>query len=299
MVSIRIILGILLIIIIIAGVLLMRETQSNLADLLPDGPEGWKISGKDRVYNRKNLYEYIDGGAELYLSYDFNKVINRIYSAPGQPDILLDLFDMGSSQDSYGVFSHGREIVEYTFGQGSQYTSGLLLFWKDRYFVSILASPETEESKEAVFTLAGQIDAAIEAEGPLPEILSLLPRESLIEASIRYFHHYIWLNSYYFVAQENILRIDEKTDAVLAKYSDQKKRHILLVVKYPGEKEAETAYENFVQIYLPELSHHPAVKIEDGTWTACRRIHNHIVVVFNADEEMKAISLMKSVENRL
>jgi len=134
----------------------MGDPKSDLATLLPDNVEGWNISEKDNIYDRHNLYNYIDGGAELYLSYGFEKVINRIYTAPGQPDILLDLFDIGTSQDAYGVFSHSRETEDETFGQGSQYTAGLLLFWKDHYFVSILAHPETEASKKAIFRLARQ-----------------------------------------------------------------------------------------------------------------------------------------------
>ena len=70
----------------------MENPVSDLATLLPDNLEGWIVTEKDRIYGRDNLYNYINGGAELYLSYRFKKVINRMYSAPKQPDILLDLF---------------------------------------------------------------------------------------------------------------------------------------------------------------------------------------------------------------
>ena len=106
---------------------------------------------------RDNLYDYINGGAELYLSYGFNKVINRTYLRPEQPDIVVDLFDMGTSQNAYGVFSHSMETVDAAYGQGSQYSEGLLLFWKDRYYVSIMSYPETTESKKALLAL-GQKD---------------------------------------------------------------------------------------------------------------------------------------------
>lgn len=286
-------------IIIIAGVFIIRTKRSKLADLLPQELEGWTTDGKDRIYHRNNLYEYIDGGAELYLSYNFKKVLHRIYTAPEQPDILLDLFDMGNSKNAFGVFSHTRETVNNTFGQGSQYTEGLLLFWKDRYYVSVLASPETEESKKAVFTLARHIDDAVKSRGPLPEILSLLPGESLIEESIRYFHHYIWLNSHYFISHENILFINKKTDAVLAKYKDQQNQYLLLLVKYPKEKETVAAYQSFIQNYLPELAGQTMVQIEDSTWTACRRKKNYLVIVFNASEKIVAESMIKRIEQKI
>jgi hypothetical protein len=279
-------------VLLILGALSMWQLKSDITALLPDTIEDWKVSAKDQMYSRENLYKYIDGGAELYISYGFKKVINRTYSKRGQPDMLVDLFDMGTSQNAFGVFSHSRETIDNTFGQGSQYTEGLLLFWKDRFFVSILASPETTESRSAVFDIAGKIEAAIKNEGPLPEILDLLPDQSLVRESIRYFHHYIWLNSHYFVSDRNILHVNENTDALLAKYGERMKRYILLLVKYKNDKDAGVAYNDFIENYLPRLSGERAIQIEDGTWTACH-------IVFNAPVKEKALHLIEAVKKKI
>ena len=76
-----------------SGVESMENTGSDLMALLPDMVEGWNITEEDHIYDRENLYAYINGGAELYLSYGFKQVVNRMYSVPDQPDILLDIFD--------------------------------------------------------------------------------------------------------------------------------------------------------------------------------------------------------------
>ena len=238
------------------------QSIENLRSKLPQRISSWQLK-EEHIYDHQNLFEYINGGAELYLSYGFLNVSSREYMSEGEPSIFLDIFDMSNPKNAFGVFSHSRETIQATFGQGSQYTAGLLLFWKDHYFVSILAHPETEASKKAVFWLARQIETAIGTEGSLPEILSLLPQVSLVKESIRYFRHYIWLNSYYFVAHENILGIDENTDALLAKYGDQQQRHLLLIVKYPTEKDAKIAYRDFVKHYLPELSGDVAPQVGD------------------------------------
>lgn len=277
----------------------MGQVDSDIAVLLPNTIGDWKVSEKDQMFNPENLYEYINGGAELYLSYGFQKVIKRTYTKGGQPDIVVDLFDMGTSRNAFGVFSQTRETVDSTFGQGSQYTQGLLLFWKDHFFVSILASPETGESKKAVFDIARKIETAIKKEGPLPEILTPLPQQSLVTESIRYFHHYIWLNSHHFVSDQNILHINEKTDALLAKYGEQKKRYILLLVRYKENKDAETAYNDFTKYYLPGLSRERAVQVPDGTWTACQLTGNLLTIVFNAPLKDKAVHLMETVQKNL
>jgi len=276
----------------------MGKVKTDFALLLPDTIQGWKVAAKDQIYNRNNLYDYIDGGAELYLSYGFQNVVNRTYVKSGQPDMVVDVFDMGDSQNAYGVFSHAREEEDTTFGQGSQYAAGLLLFWKDRYYISILTIPETVESKKAIFELAGKIEKAIGKEGPLPEILTLLPQQSLVKESIRYFRHYVWLNSYYFVADQNILHINEKTKALLAKYGEKKKRYLLLLVKYSSDKDAKHAYDDFAKYYLPELSQETVVKIEDGTWTACRLEKNLLIIVLNAPVKDKALHLIEAVQKK-
>lgn len=277
------------------GVVSVSESKTSPRDLLPTAVDGWEVTEKDQIYTRDNLHKYINGGAELYLSYGFADVVSRRYSRPDQPEIVVDVFNMNTSQNAFGVFSHSRETVEQTFGQGSQYTAGLLLFWKDNYYVSILASPETPESKLAVSSLARHIEAAIAGEGPLPDILSLLPRSALVEESIRYFHHYIWLNSHYFVADKNILHIDETNEAVLAKYGPKEQRLILLLVKYRDDKEAAVGYNDFIDHYLPELSKSPAVQIEDGTWTGCRKTGTLLVVVFNAPTEKETLNMIEAV----
>jgi hypothetical protein len=285
------------------GNIALGETISAVDAALPDELLGWRTVPDERVvYNRETLYDYIDGSAELYLSYGFHHLVCCRYVQMGEPDIVVDLFDMGTSQNAFGVFSQSREVIEDAFGQGSQYTEGLLLFWKGRYYVSILSSPETGRSKDAVFELARMIASAIPDEGPLPDVLARLPREGLVEESVRYFRHYIWLNSHYYVADENILHIDDTTHAVLAKYRRDREggteAEILLVVRYPDEAAAAAAHDEFVAQYLPERSEgpaKPAVRIEDGTWSACRARGDLVAVVFNAPSEEGAVSLIGAV----
>ena len=282
----------------LSGALSMEKGIVKPALLFPDEIDGWKVTKKDGIYGRNTLYDYINGGAELYLSYGFKQVINRTYVKPEQPDIVVDLFDMGTSQNAFGVFSHSMETIDTAYGQGTQYSAGLLLFWKDRYYVSLMSYPETTESKKALLALGRSIETAIAGEGPLPDILKLHPQGFLIRESVRYFRHYAWLNSHYFVADSNILNINDKTDAVLAKYREGDKRFLLLLVEYKNPEEAQAAHESFVKHYLPELNQKKAVQIEDGSWTSCQLKENLIIIVFNAPEEGRALHLMQEVDTK-
>jgi hypothetical protein len=265
---------------------------------LPEALGGWGACAKDSVYDRGNLYDYLDGGAELYLSFSFQMLSSRTYSRAGQPDIVVDVFDMTSSKDAFGVFSLSRETAARAFGQGSQYTEGSLLFWKDRYFVSILASPETPEAKAVAFDIARLIDDAIPRESPPPEILDLLPPDSLDGGTVRYFRHRAWLDAYYFLADENILHIDETTEAALARYGSRGARTILLLVLYADDGEARRACEDFKRYYLPELSHDAVVRIEDGAWSGARTDGRLLAAVFDAADNATASALLDAALDR-
>jgi len=273
----------------------MAGSDTNLEKYLPETVKGWKIGEEDQHFDQRTLYNYINGGAELYLSYGFVKSINRTYEMLNQPKITVDIFDMNTPQNAFGVFSHSREKEDGQFGQGSQYSYGLLLFWKSQFYISILASPETEESKKAVFYLAQIIDESIQEEGQLPEIVNYLPDKFLIKESIKYFRHHVWLNSYYFISDQNIFHIDQETEAVLAKYNFEDHKSILLLIQYPSKEKSNRAYSDFIKYFAPDLESTGVSQIEDGTWVGCTQEENMVIAVFNASAENVALELLNEV----
>jgi len=260
-------------------------------DLFPGTIGPWSVR-TDTVYIPENLYDYINGGAELYISYGFSKVLSRIYEADGQPDIVVDIFEMGSSQDAYGVFMHSAEDVQEMVGQGTQYDDGFMLFWMDNYYVSIMAYPETDESREAIIKLARKIESGIGSEGDLPQIIDYLPAEELDPVSVRYFHHYAWQNTHYYFASKNILQIGHNTPAVLAKYGDPKHRSIVLVIEYSTDKLASNAAGEFTTQYLPEYSGKGPVQMEDRTFTGMHQEGKILIIVLNGDSDQAVNGLV-------
>ena len=73
----------------------------------------WKIGGADKIYDR------INGGAELYLTYDFKEAFAWKYFGPGDSEIVLDIYDMGSLAESLGGFTSEREADKACIGQPS------------------------------------------------------------------------------------------------------------------------------------------------------------------------------------
>ena len=74
--------------------LCMDVSGKNIRALLPDSIDGWKKKTEDKFYTPENLYDYINGGAELYISYGFIEVISRTYYKENQPELKVEIFEM-------------------------------------------------------------------------------------------------------------------------------------------------------------------------------------------------------------
>jgi len=283
-----------LILIVTLGMTMTANLKlKEIANRLPQEVDGWKkVSGT--VYTPKTLFKYIDGGAELYISYNFQQMLAQKFEKEGEQEITLDIFDMENSYNAFGVFSHSREAVDHVIDPAveSEYASGLLTFWKGKFYISIMAYPETPEKKETVLKLGRKIAEMIKEKSQVPPIISKLPRENLVKESIRYFHHYIWLNSHFYISDDNILLIDKDSEAVLAKYREgkDKSNYYYLLISYPNQTKADAAYQSFMKNYLPDAKN-GIKQLEDGRWTGSK-IEGHLVkVVLNASsgEKVKAV----------
>ena len=53
------------------------KVSANMEQFLPDNVAGWINKEPDNNYNPSNLYNYINGGAELFISYGFTNAVSR------------------------------------------------------------------------------------------------------------------------------------------------------------------------------------------------------------------------------
>ncbi len=207
----------------------------DLGALMPHDVNEWKSQGADKIYTEETIFDYINGAGEIYRAYNYKKLQARNFAREGYPQIIADLFDMGEAKNAFGIFTHNLEGEKVGIGQGSLYSGGLLQFWKGRYFVSMFAEEETNESKAAVLAMGKKVASLIKEEGEFPWIVGLLPEENLKKNSIRYFYNHLILNYHFFLADDNILNLAGNTDAVLGTYQTEEGKYWLLLVNYPDE----------------------------------------------------------------
>ncbi|UCF91303.1 MAG: hypothetical protein JSW39_23995 [Desulfobacterales bacterium] len=271
----------------------LKQLQQNL----PTRVLNWTAEPADQFYDPATIFSYIDGGAEVYKAYHMQQCFSRRYANPGAPAIVLDIFDMGSSLNAFGVFTHDTDGEVLALGQDARLKPGWLSFWSDRFFVSIYTEEETPAAAQAVRALGQQVAGRIKPQGAKPRILARLPTEGLDSGSIRYLHHPVVLNYHYYLADENILDISHRTPAVLARYQRDRKEARLLLVDYPDPQSAEKALAGFLKDYLPDADSRGAALLENGRWAAAELQGQLLAVVLESDTRQLAVSLLAQVFN--
>ena len=268
---------------------------------LPGEILGWRTDGADKVFTRQNIFDYMDGGGEIYLAYDFQRLLTREYANSGAPRIVAEVYQMASSRDAYGVFTHDTDGQPVSVGQAALYSAGLLRFWKDRFFVRLQAEDETPEVKAALMALGMQIASGIPQEGGKPSLLAALPPQGRIDSSVHYFHTSVSLNIHYFLADSNLLNLNSKTEAVLARYQQGSDKPYLLVVRYPRPGDAQAAFEQFSKVYLRESPAEDAVfvKLEKGQFAGGRREDRALLLVFEAGSRESTEKLVELAASQM
>ena len=270
-------------------------TLKELRSALPKQIMAWSKAEEDRIYSPQSIFDYIDGGAEVYKAYNMRSCLSRRYTAIHEPAIVLDLFDMGTSKDAYGVFTHDLEGDVIDLGQDGRLRPGWANFWKDRFFVSIYSEEDTVAAQKAVKALGKKVDSLIQRRGERPKIIEQLPTEGLQTDSIRYLHHPVILNYHYYFSDENLLNLSPRSAAVLAGYQRDTGQALILLVWYSETNAAVGAYTNFKRHYLGDTDGSRLVLLENDRWCGSRINGRLLMIVLEADSRQLAQKLLDTV----
>ena len=267
-------------------------TGARLKQLLPQEGEvrGVDQAGEVRYFAGEQLIDYIDGGAELYFAYNFQEMVAREYRMPDGSRATIEIYRMDRPENAYGVYSFDTHGSQADVGQDATYAAGLLKFWKGTFFVRILADRAGVETERHLILIGRRIANKVAEEGNKPGILKYAPGSGIVPESMQFFHKQICLNNVYYIADDNVLHLDEKTNALsyLLRVGDASVRVIL--VQYPDNGIGWAAFRDFLGAYLETDSvgedEEPIVvqQIEDGTFCGVKRAGNFLALAFEAPD---------------
>ena len=153
--------------------------------LLPDSIGAWAAVAEEEIFVGDDLFLYINGGAEIYHEYGFERVAVRDYG-DGERMISVEVYEM--ARGAFGIFSYLRSTEDepLELGDGGFLSDYYLDFWSgDRLFV-IAAREEFEGDEDVVLAIGRELAVLFPAAGGEPDAESLLPTAGMVEGSLKY-----------------------------------------------------------------------------------------------------------------
>ncbi|MCI0515266.1 hypothetical protein L0128_18790 [candidate division KSB1 bacterium] len=280
----------------------VKDTM-ELSQLLPTQVVGWQVVENDLVFDRANIFEYMNGGGEIYLAYDFQRLFVRTYQQSNAPVMVAEIYQMATSGDAFGIFTHDRDGSDINLGQAGLYGAGLLRFWQDRYFVRIYAEQETPASEKAVRELGQYVAHAIQRVGKPPAILQLLPEADLIPTSLHYFHTQISLNIHYYIPETGLFEISPQTEVVLARYRVADGNQHLLLIQYPSIEQAQRIFSQVAPKYFKLISTaEPTSHVQQnqqGWWESITQAREFLILILDAPTRASNLALQKLIQQKI
>ena len=169
--------------------------------------EGWSSASDVQMYTADNLWEYINGAAELFVEYELETCHTGDLSS-GDLVVTVDYYDMGTPLNAFGVYVRERPDPGIRLGGVTEALISppyqALLLKGSRYVkVNVFEGELTEENGTA---LLEAIARALPGPTEYPAELGLLPQAGRIAGSTGF-------------QRDGFLGLAELTDCLYADYS--------------------------------------------------------------------------------
>lgn len=262
---------------------------SSLRSLLPE-VQGWLLAEQPQLYQPENLFEYIDGAAESYLSYDFQELLVAQYQRKDRPaSLTVEIYRLASAKNAFGIYSAERYPESRFLDVGTQgyIEDGALNFVLADKYIKLLSFDGGEEEEAILQLFARKIEAAGAERGALPSVLRYFPREGLVANSEKFIRRNFL--GYYFLH-----------DGYLASYQMNGNEFELFLVEGENEEDAISMLEQFVsqaakrgtkveKVGKVEGGYHLQDRSSQNSYVA--KIRNFMVGVMRIEEGREAMGL--------
>ncbi len=188
-----------------------------------------------KIFVPENLYEYINGAAESYLSYEFQELVVQNYEDNQNQTVIVEIYRHNNPVSAFGIYSQERPLQSNFLNIGSQayYEEGILNFLKGCYYVKLSTLDFENQDQSILEEFAEQIDQQLKGDRNLPGSLSWFPGEGKIE------------NSEKFISQ-NFLGYSVLKNVFTADYEVSNYKFSLFLLEAPSQGESRNILESYV-----------------------------------------------------
>jgi hypothetical protein len=210
---------------LLLGALLFAATHPVFAADTGLFPEitGWKVHEDEKVYTSGDLWELINGAADIFLSYYFQDLHIAEYT---KKDLIIrvELYRHSSLANTYGIYTAERmpDYPQVPVGSQGYKSQGVVNFMTGNYYVKIMSAGVKEVDENTLALVAEKVDAQLAQPKGLPEEIKLLPAEGMVSLSDSY------------IAQ-NFLGYSFFRSAFSARYGNQGEIQLFIIRLTPEE----------------------------------------------------------------
>jgi hypothetical protein len=200
---------------------------------------GWKVEIEKQVYNPNNLWNIIDGAADLFLEYSFVDLHLARYTNEAGIEIKVELYKHSTPLTAFGMYSQEKD-PDYQFlhvGAQGYIEPGALNFLTGAYYVKLSSNQNGAEVQNSLQSIAKKVTENLQRDDKLPNILHAFPE------------HGKQLNSEQYVAQ-NFLGYSFLKSAFTATYKNNSAFKIFIIENEKNEQ-AKVILDKFI-LTLPK-----------------------------------------------
>jgi hypothetical protein len=176
--------------------------------LFPEIP-GWKKNQVEKVYTSDDLWELINGAADIFLSYYFED-LNIAEYENGDEMIRVELYRHKTLSDTYGIYSCERmpDYPQVSMGAQGYKSQGVLNFFAGNFYVKIMSAGVKESNEQTITMVAEKISGSLNQSAEMPKTLALFPEDGKIDLSDSYiaqnFMGYSFLHNAYVMKYDKL-----------------------------------------------------------------------------------------------
>ncbi|MFH1372741.1 MAG: DUF6599 family protein [bacterium] len=152
------------------------------------GESGTGRSSDIRVFCGDSLWEYINGGAELYHQFNFVEVATADYRT-GNIEFTADIYRFDNAVNAFGLYTSLRpdNCRPAALGVAGFVSTASIHFVRGNYLVQLTGFDRSEATDNALAQAAEQLDQLLPGTTSLPETFGEFPSEGAVPVSERYF----------------------------------------------------------------------------------------------------------------
>jgi hypothetical protein len=283
------------------------QSEEGLQTLLPQSEEigAWKMNLDFEEYKGDDLFFYINGGAEIYHEYGFERVIVQDYQSQDGKSASLEIYKMTSPESAFGMytFKSAGKGEELDVGHMCKLQDYYLNFWKGQYLVTITGFDAERDTIEGLKAIAKAVDAKIQdqSSGKKPGLYACLPPQQLDAQSVKYFRGNLGLVNSYPFANTDVFRVREGIRGTYTAGYD------IYILEYGDTEEREKAYRNAKEDFKREAKYpglwigedRIELKDDSGILIVIQPHRTFILIVLGATSPEQATQIMEDLKNYL